>query len=151
MTISAVWPLYDPRIPTPPLELRLPTPDDLAALAALGADGIYDPADPHVFPVSGWTNRPSPHFERSLVQHHWRALAAWSPSHWELIAVVEHDGRIVGTQDAGAKDFGAARSISTGSWLGRAWQGRGLGKEMRAAIRPFAFWGGGARGGYAWR
>jgi len=59
MTISAVWPLYDLRIRTPLLELRLPTPDDLAALAALGAEGIYDPADPHVFPVSGWTNRAS--------------------------------------------------------------------------------------------
>jgi RimJ/RimL family protein N-acetyltransferase len=150
MTISAVWPLYDLRIRTPLLELRLPTPDDLAALAALGTEGIYDPADLHVFPVSGWTNQPSPHFERSLVQHHWRALAAWSPSHWELIAaVVEHDGRIVGTQDAGAKDFGVARSISTGSWLGRAWQGRGLGKEMREAILHFAFAGLGARVAYS--
>jgi RimJ/RimL family protein N-acetyltransferase len=149
MTISAVWPLYDLRIRTPLVELRLPTMEDLAALAALGAEGIYDPGDPHTFPVSGWTNQPSPHFERCLVQHHWRALAEWTPSHWELIAVVVHDGRIVGTQDAGAKDFVVARSVSTGSWLGRAWQGRGLGKEMREAILHLAFAGLGARVAYS--
>ena len=149
MSISGIWPLYGLRIRTPLLELRLPTLDDLAALAKLGLEGIYDPSDPHVFPVSGWTSQPSPHFERWLLQHHWRAMAEWTPSHWEFIAIVDHKGEIIGTQDAGAKDFGVARSISTGSWLGRTWQGRGLGKEMREAILHLAFDGLGARAAYS--
>ena len=149
MSISAVWPLYDLRIRTPLLELRLPTLEDLAALAALGAQGIYEPTDPHVFPVSGWTTLPSPRFERALLQHHWRALAEWTPSRWEFIPVVVHDGEVVGTQDAGAKDFEISRSVSTGSWLGRAHQGKGLGREMREAILHLAFAGLGARVAYS--
>ena len=34
--------------------------------------------------------------------------------------------------------------MDTGSWLGRRFQGRGLGKEMRAAVLGFAFDGLGA-------
>ena len=37
------------------------------------------------------------------------------------------------------------RTVHTGSWLGRAYQGRGLGKEMRAAVLGFAFDGLGAQ------
>ena len=37
------------------------------------------------------------------------------------------------------------RIVNTGSWLGRAYQGRGMGKEMRSAVLSFAFDGLGAR------
>jgi RimJ/RimL family protein N-acetyltransferase len=37
------------------------------------------------------------------------------------------------------KRFSALRTVETGSWLGRAHQGQGLGKEMRAAILHLAF------------
>jgi RimJ/RimL family protein N-acetyltransferase len=147
--ISAVWPLYGLRIHTPLIDLRLPTLDDLAALAAVGADGIYEPGDRHAFQVAGWTNQPSPGFERSLAQYHWRALAEWDPWRWEFTPVVVHAGRIVGTQDAGAEDFPVARSVSTTAWLGRAWQGRGLGREMREAILHLAFAGLGAEAAYS--
>ena len=36
-------------------------------------------------------------------------------------------------------DFLVHRTVDTGSWLGRAYQGRGLGKEMRSAVLAFAF------------
>ncbi|HEY8201376.1 MAG TPA: GNAT family protein [Actinomycetota bacterium] len=150
--ISAVWPLYGLRIRTPVLELRLPTLDDLAALATLGAQGIFAEGDPYVSPVAGWTEQPSPGLERALVQYHWRTLAEWDPWRWEFAPVVLHDGRIVGTQDAGAEDFPVVRSVSTTSWLGLAFQGRGLGREMQDAILHLAFAGLGARVAYtsAW-
>jgi hypothetical protein len=44
-------------------------------------------------------------------------------------------------QDVGAEHFRAVRSVETGSWLGRAYQGRGLGREMREAILHLAFAG----------
>lgn len=31
------------------------------------------------------------------------------------------------------------KTVTTGSWLGRAFQGRGIGKEMRAAVLALAF------------
>ena len=99
--------------------------------------------------MSGWADRPSPQFERKLLQYHWRALADWTPQRWNLTAVAVHDGRIIGVQDVGATDFSVARSVSTGSWLGRSYQGRGLAKEMRAAILHLAFEGLGARTAYS--
>ena len=48
-----------------------------------------------------------------------------------------------------AKDFPALRTVSTGSWLGREYQGRGLGKEMRSAILHLAFAGLGAAEAYS--
>jgi RimJ/RimL family protein N-acetyltransferase len=44
-------------------------------------------------------------------------------------------------QDIGAEHFRAVRSVETGSWLGRAHQGRGIGREMREAILHLAFAG----------
>ncbi len=44
-----------------------------------------------------------------------------------------------------ATRFAVHRTVNTGSWLGQAFQGRGFGKEMRAAVLAFAFDGLGAR------
>lgn len=44
-----------------------------------------------------------------------------------------------------AKDFAVTGEVSTGSWLGLAYQGRGIGTEMRAAAPHLAFAGLGAR------
>jgi RimJ/RimL family protein N-acetyltransferase len=43
-----------------------------------------------------------------------------------------------------AKSFTRLRTVETGSWLGRQYQGQGLGKEIRAAILHLAFEGLGA-------
>ena len=48
---------------------------------------------------------------------------------------------LVGVQSAGAKDFPTLRTAGTGSWLGRSYQGKGLGTEMRAAILHLLFAG----------
>jgi RimJ/RimL family protein N-acetyltransferase len=54
-------------------------------------------------------------------------------------------GRPIGAQSVEARAFPTHRTVDTGSWLGRAFQGRGLGKEMRSAVLAFAFDGLGAR------
>jgi RimJ/RimL family protein N-acetyltransferase len=59
--------------------------------------------------------------------------------------VTELDGELIGSQSIGATDFAIHRTVATGSWLGREFQGRGFGKEMRAAVLAFAFDGIGAR------
>jgi len=44
----------------------------------------------------------------------------------------------MGVQDLVATDFATSRRVSTGSWLGARFQGRGYGTEMRAAVLELA-------------
>jgi RimJ/RimL family protein N-acetyltransferase len=38
-----------------------------------------------------------------------------------------------------SEDFGTRREVDTGSWLGQAFQGQGIGTEMRTALLELAF------------
>jgi RimJ/RimL family protein N-acetyltransferase len=119
--------------------LRVPTDADLMALADIAAEGIHDRAEmPFQF---AWTDVPSPELERSVLRYMWGARATWSPDAWKLPLVVLEDGRVVGVQELGAERFPVRRVVETGSWLGRADQGRGIGTRMRAAALHLAFEG----------
>jgi len=136
------WPLFQLRLRTPRLELRLPTDADLADLAGLAAGGVHDP-DEQPFAVP-WTDASPAERARSTIQYHWSQRATWQPDKWSLDLVVVHDGTVVGTQGMSATDFAALREVGTGSWLGQAYHGRGIGTEMRAAVLHLAFAGLGA-------
>jgi RimJ/RimL family protein N-acetyltransferase len=137
-----LWPLFDLRIRSERLVLRLPTDGDLVALAAVAQAGVH-PSDEMPFDVP-WTALPSPAFEHGFIQYHWSRRASWTPDDWVLELMIELDGRPIGTQGMGAREFRVLRTVHTGSWLGQAYQGRGFGKEMRAAMVGFAFEGLGA-------
>ncbi|MCU1394643.1 MAG: putative succinyl-CoA transferase [Ilumatobacteraceae bacterium] len=143
--MSAVdhWPLFGLQVRTPRLELRYPTDDEVAEIAARSvSDGVHDPAS---MPFSfEWTDVPSPTQERNSMQFHWSLRAGWRPTGWNCNLAVIADGRIVGTQSAEAADFAALRTVTTGSFLFQPFQGKGLGTEMRAAILHLAFAGLGA-------
>ncbi|HEU4572007.1 MAG TPA: GNAT family protein [Candidatus Limnocylindrales bacterium] len=132
-----LWPLFDLRLRTARLELRLPTDDDLPVLAAVARAGIH-PSDEMPFGVA-WSTVPSPAFERSFVQHHWGARATWRTDDWSLHLAAFVGGRPIGAQSILARRFPELRSVSTGSWLGRPYQGQGFGKEMRSGVLGFAF------------
>jgi RimJ/RimL family protein N-acetyltransferase len=137
------WPIYDIRVRTSRLELRLPSLELLDQMANLVAQGIHPPESmPFFFP---WTDRPSPQREWEAVQWHLLQIGQWSPLAWSFNPVVLVDGMVVGTQGISAAKFAVTRSFTTGSWLGRAHQGQGLGREMRAAILHFGFVGLGAQ------
>ena len=145
------WPLFDLRIRTGRVELRLPTDEDLVNLAALAARGVHDPATmPFLFP---WTDQPSPELERGLLRWGWRHRAAWDVNDWTFNAAVVVDAHVVGVQSIMGVAFSEQRVVKTGSWVGQAYQGQGIGKEMRTAIVHFAFEGLGVRvalsGGFA--
>jgi RimJ/RimL family protein N-acetyltransferase len=136
------WPLFDLVVRTPRLELRLPREDEFAALIDLADQGIHDPETmPFFIP---WTDLEPRQRGRETAQWLWGHRANWSPENWTLTAAVFVDGRPIGMQDVGAQHFRAVRSVETGSWLGRAHQGQGLGREMRQAILHLAFAGLGA-------
>jgi RimJ/RimL family protein N-acetyltransferase len=136
------WPLFSLSITTPRLVLRYPNDADLFALAAVLADGIHDP---DLMPFNHpWTRVASPELERNSLRHWWGLRAALSPDEWHLPMAVFDDGEPVGVQGMGATQFRVTRAVSTGSWLVQRAQGRGIGKEMRAAVLHLAFDGLGA-------
>jgi len=141
--IEAVWPLFQLRINSEHLVLRLPTDDDLVPLLAVAKAGIHPP-DEMPFGVA-WTSAEGPAFDQGFLAHHWDGRARWSVDEWRLNLMVEMGGRPIGAQSVEARAFATHRTVDTGSWLGRAFQGRGLGKEMRSAVLAFAFDGLGAR------
>jgi RimJ/RimL family protein N-acetyltransferase len=137
------WPLFDLRLRTPRLELRLPTDDDLLALVRVAREGVLE--EGRTAFLVPWHDLPSPAFERQFLLHCWSVRGNWDPGRWSLVLAAVVDGQPVGMQDLTASDFAVRRVVSSGSWLGRRHQGHGLGTEMRAAILALAFDGLGAR------
>jgi RimJ/RimL family protein N-acetyltransferase len=137
--LDEIWPLFGLRLRIGDIELRLPGDEELGSLALLAARGIHDP---DVMPFQQpWTDVPSPQQERNFLQFHWRCRAEWQPDSWHLPLTVWVDGRVAGSQGVLARQFPILREVETGSWLGREFQGRGIGKLMRAAVLHLAFAG----------
>lgn len=133
-------PLYGLRLTTPRLELRLGSHDELVELGRLAEQGVHPP-DEMPFAVA-WTDRiGEPDFLDGFVTFHEQHLADWSPEQWNLNLLVWEPGTLVGTQGVLSMDVTTRRRVATGSWIGRAHQGRGIGTEMRAAVLELAFRG----------
>jgi RimJ/RimL family protein N-acetyltransferase len=140
--LTDVWPLFGLVLRTPRLELRVPSLEQLAALAELADEGVHDPAAmPFLVP---WTDLPPGPRGRSVVQYQWRQWGELTPQQWTLELAVLADGEPVGIQSIGGTEFAVTRELHTGSWLGRRHHGRGIGTEMRAAVLQLAFDGLGA-------
>ena len=134
-----VWPLFDLRVRTPRLELRYIDDEMAAELALLATQGIHDPEFmPFAMP---WSTEPSPTLERNTMQFYWRCRAELSPTSWNINLATIVGGKVVGTTALIATDFPILRQFETGSWLGRAYQGQGIGKEMRVATLHLGFLG----------
>lgn len=137
------WPLFGLRVVTPRLSLVYPTDAQLDQLAAVAAAGIHDPSWMPF--ASTWSRKQPPQLQRDVLQYQWLQRARWRLEEWELPLVVLVEGTAIGVQGLSAEHFAVKRTAVTGSWLGRKYQGRGIGKEMRAAIIHLAFAGLGAR------
>jgi RimJ/RimL family protein N-acetyltransferase len=142
MTLERDWPLFGLRIKTPRLTLSYPADADLDTLNTLASQGIHDPGlMPFVVP---WTDDPPEIRPQNSLKFWWGARANWQPSGWHLVMMVKDGDRVVGVQGMFAAHFAIKRQVGTDSWMGKAYQGRGIGKEMRAAILYLAFAGLGA-------
>jgi RimJ/RimL family protein N-acetyltransferase len=135
-TAAAALPLLGLRITAGPVELRGITDDLLGPLADLATD-IHDPDFmPFVFP---WSLTPAPDMARNVAQYHWGKRASFSPAQWNADFAVFHHGELVGCQGFSTKDYLVVRGGETGSWLGRRFQGKGIGTAMRQVICAFIF------------
>lgn len=131
--MTPVWPLFDLRLRTANLELRLPTQDEALALTAEApVDLETDPS----WPAVDGADQP---IATSVLQWYWRALGTWKAEHWRLPLAVWFEGRAIGFQEIEAERFNRLRTVDTSSWLVDELRGRGLGQEMRAAVLGLAF------------
>jgi RimJ/RimL family protein N-acetyltransferase len=117
-------PLTRLRLRTPRLELRLPTQAEIARLYRVAEEGIHDPA---FMPFGvAWTDR----LDRAEFVEH---LSAVDVSNIKFVAF--RNGEPIGVQSLRVEPG----RVDTGSWLGRRFQGEGLGTEMRAAVLSYGF------------
>jgi RimJ/RimL family protein N-acetyltransferase len=121
----------------------LASTEELRELGEVARAGIHPPEEmPFYYP---WTDRAHlPEFVDDFVGHHRERIAEWTPTSWTLNLITFHEGHPIGSQSLRAERFPTERVADTGSWLGRPYQGRGLGTEMRTAVIELAFRGLGA-------
>ncbi len=132
---SRFWPLFDLRLTTARLVLRPTIEADLPELADLVPnDAERDPSRPRHGVDDMRLDRGN-----ALFQSYWSSFGAWTVDNWRLGFVVVDGSHIVGVQELEARDFLRRRVVETSSWLVRSARGRGVGKEMRAAVLHLAF------------
>ncbi|MFI6100752.1 GNAT family N-acetyltransferase [Lentzea sp. NPDC051213] len=131
------WPLRHLVLRTPRLELRPDDDEGLYELVEVAKEGVHDPAEmPFYVP---WTDQLPKDGGFGMVQFFWGRRAKLAAGDWAITFLVRHEGRVIGAQELGARDFGVLREVQTGSWIGRKYQGGGIGTEMRIAVLQFAF------------
>ena len=136
-TLAEYWPICGLRLATPRLTLAPLRDDDLVETLDVVLAGLHDPAR---MPFSApWTDAPPGELVASALRHYWTTRGGNNPESWALPFVVRRHGELVGMQEIGSKNFAVTRTIHSGSWVGRAYQGAGVGTEMRSAVLQFAF------------
>lgn len=132
-----LWPAAGARVRAGDLEMRW-IDDALAVdLALLAGRGVHDDdAMPFNYP---WTRGTPREVARSVLAFQWSARSLVTPKRLVLELGVRVDGQPVGIQSASGDRWAELREVETGSWLGRAYQGRGIGTRMRALMLHFCF------------
>ncbi|RLY95103.1 N-acetyltransferase [Kocuria tytonicola] len=143
LTLEEIFPPFGLRITCGDLELRVLRDEDFPELVELVQGGISVAGLPMPF-LRAWHEEPfapgTPDgFPTTSLSWWWTQRATFAPDRWNLALAVRHCGELVGMQDLMAEDFPLTRSVSSGSWLGRAHQSRGLGTLMRQLAVGFAF------------
>lgn len=135
--LTDLWPLYGLTIDTPRLQLRLPREAEVAELANLAGQGVHRPGErPFLTP---WTDGTHADRARFVLLEHWRQLASWDVAAWGLGMGVFRAGQPIGVVTLRARDFPVVRQVTTSSWLGMPYQGKGCGTEARSGLLTLAF------------
>jgi RimJ/RimL family protein N-acetyltransferase len=136
-TLAEYWPIFGLRLATPRLVMTPLQDNDLVETLDLIVAGIHDPARmPFKMP---WTDAPRDELIANSLRYYWTSRAASTPDSWTLPLLVRRAGVLIGLQELDSRHFAVTRTVHTGSWLGAAHQGSGLGTEMREAVLQFAF------------
>ncbi len=133
------YPLLSVRVSTPRVELHSATDELLDQLAEVVRAGKThaEPA-PYDDPMSFYETDPDLRVAKWL-RAIWRRRGTVEPDAWRLNFVVMVDGQPVGEQTLTGVEFSTLGTVTSFSWLSVDCRGRGLGREMRAAILHLAF------------
>lgn len=135
--LDRIWPPHGVRISCGPVSLATVRDEDFPELDALVHAGIH-PVDQMPFLVP-WTVGTPEEVSRRFMQYHWSTRGSMNSTDWRFETTVRFGGAIVGCQALSATDFPRRRTAETGSWIGRAFQHRGIGTLARHAMCAFAF------------
>lgn len=133
-----LWPFFGLTVTTPKLTLRMPSDEDLVAVAHASDRMVPDGEQPF---SDQWHNDDPAARHREVMTRWWAERANLNSDYWKLSFVVVVDGEVVGRQAIWGKQFAATRFVTTASWLSIGVQGRGIGTDMREAILHLAFAG----------
>lgn len=139
ITLHDSFPPFGLRVTCGPLSLSCLRDEDIPGVLQTARHGVQKVGSPMPF-VHPWHQA-----EDLLVEsarYYWRSRADFIPARWTLMLVVRHadfGDSPLGMQDVMARDFPRTRVAKTGSWLGLAYQGRGIGTLMRQTVAAFAF------------
>ncbi|GAB3400368.1 GNAT family protein [Schumannella luteola] len=136
-TLESIWPLFTLKLTTPRLQLTPIRDEHMPALVDAAVAGVH-PAERMPFDTP-WTDADPAQLAHNLTTYHWSLRSQSSPAHWVIAFAVLHDGCPIGIQEVHAREFPTRRTVVSGSWLSASQQGRGFGREMRAALLLFAF------------
>jgi RimJ/RimL family protein N-acetyltransferase len=140
--LVAAWPAAGVRVQAGDLELRWMDDDLIVSLAQRAVRGVHDPA---YMPFgTPWTRGTPEQITRSVMAYQWSTRSKVGPDAFTLELAVLVNGVLVGSQGARAQDWSGLRSAETGSWLGREFQGNGIGARMRVLMLHLLFEGLGA-------
>jgi RimJ/RimL family protein N-acetyltransferase len=133
---TTYWPLFGLRLTTHDLLLRPMTEADVGPLADVVPGDLE--MDPTATVYPGISAEP---IRRGMVVHqeYWKAYGTWRPESWRLQFTVWHEGQRIGVQALEGDDFARLRTVDSFSWLVERVRGRGLGRQMRAAVLALAF------------
>jgi RimJ/RimL family protein N-acetyltransferase len=142
--VRSSYPLLNLRVRTPRLVLAGATDELLERLIPVVRAGVVG-AGPLPFDDPMSLYQDSPEREWRWLRAIWAGRARVDRSWWRLYFVVMVNGEPAGVQDLTGVQFAALGTVSTFSWLGPEYRGRGVGTEMRAAVLHLAFAGLAAR------
>lgn len=140
--MAELWPAAALHFRAGDIELKWMDDNLAIAIAEVAVRGIHDP---DYLPFnSAWTQGTPDEIRRSVLYWIWtmRGTANTPSPHLTLAVLV--NGEPAGIQSVVASNWRSLREVSTGSWLGREFQARGIGTRMRALTIHAAFEGLGA-------
>jgi RimJ/RimL family protein N-acetyltransferase len=143
--VPSAYPPLNLQVRTPRLELAGATDDLLERLIPVVRAGVAGPGPAPPFDDPASLYEDSPEREWQWLRRIWAGRARVDATRWRLYFVVIVDGEPAGMQDLIGVDFATFGTVTTFSWLGPRYRGRGVGREMRAAVLHLAFAGLAAR------
>lgn len=137
--LTDIFPPFGLRLRCGDVTLAGTTPAHVPDLIASAKAGVYDTDAGLPMPfLFDWPSLPDQ--DLNMWQHVWGAWGRFKPEEWMLKLSVIVDGHAIGCQDVMNKhDFLVSRTLETGSWIGLAHQGGGIGTRIRQMVAMFCF------------